>query len=221
LTREVVEMMKTRNIWGGLLFVLGLVVLFVPVAFAASVDPVYVAGNPKCSSLGLESIVKFDPPNSGTSDGVTLTVVGPGTVDWSSTVPIGAVIVKGGPNANLYFYDGATSDTGLVTPTNPHNGKLYGLSHVDFCAPDEGGPEPSESPSEEPTVEPTVQPTQTSDDDDTDVLGEQHHRKNPQVKGNLATTGAETWAFGLIGGSMSGIGMALRVIPVRRRRRMS
>ncbi|WP_170233691.1 hypothetical protein [Ornithinimicrobium humiphilum] len=57
-------------------------------------------------------------------------------VDWTSTVGIDAVIVKGGPNANVYRYDPPAEsfgDTGLVTPTNPNNYKPYGLSHVDFC----------------------------------------------------------------------------------------
>jgi hypothetical protein len=44
------------------------------------------------------------------------------------------VYVKGGPGGNLYTYDpGQTADCGLVTPTNPNNKKLYGLSHVSFC----------------------------------------------------------------------------------------
>jgi hypothetical protein len=61
------------------------------------------------------------------------------TFDWSSTKPVYQVIVKGGPGANTYEYQGATSDTGLHAPQNPNNGKWYGLSHVTFCY---GEPEP-------------------------------------------------------------------------------
>jgi hypothetical protein len=56
------------------------------------------------------------------------------TFDWSSTFGIDAVIVKGGPSANVYTYNPeSTGDTNLVTPTNPKNEKPYGLSHISFC----------------------------------------------------------------------------------------
>ena len=100
---------------------------------AASVSPTVVPGNPTCEDLGLTTINKFDPPVSGTSNGVTITVDGT-NVDWSSTVPVAAMLIKGGPEANVYYYNGATSDTGLSTAINPHNGTPYGLSHVNACA---------------------------------------------------------------------------------------
>lgn len=100
---------------------------------AASVTPSVVPGNPTCEDLGLTTINKFDPPQSGTANGVTITVEGT-NVDWSSTVPVAAVMVKGGDFANVYSYNGATSDTGLTTPTNSHNDAPYGLSHVNACA---------------------------------------------------------------------------------------
>jgi hypothetical protein len=67
--------------------------------------------------------------------------------DWTSTLPIGAVIVKGaagggGPNSNravVYYYEPqATSDTGLhdwnFTTGGPHPQlKYYDISHVTFC----------------------------------------------------------------------------------------
>ena len=58
-------------------------------------------------------------------------------VDWTSSAPIDAVIVKGGPNANAYVYPGESSgDTGLHAPFNGPD-KYYGLSHVNFCWDDE------------------------------------------------------------------------------------
>src|SRR5688572_4449780 len=111
-----------------------------PIA-ATHVAPVEKPGNPVCSgpggpsgeSLGFANPgVKVDPPEEGTFD------VGPGTVEiditsagvftWTSEgVTILAVIVKGGPNANVYFYNPppTTSDSGLHAP--------QGFSHIEFC----------------------------------------------------------------------------------------
>jgi hypothetical protein len=100
-------------------------------------------GNPTCKDLNpaYPFELKIDPPASGTyylpdnSGSVTVNITGPGTFDWSSTFGIDAVIAKGGPKANVYFYDDpeSTGDTNLVTPTNPKNEKPYGLSHISFC----------------------------------------------------------------------------------------
>jgi len=43
-----------------------------------------------------------------------------------------SVIVKGGPAANVYDYDGETEDCGLVSPNNA-SGKPAGLSNLTFC----------------------------------------------------------------------------------------
>ena len=98
--------------------------------------------NPSCPGDYLEH--KVEPVSAGLH-GTYFTISniqgggsGP-TFDWSSTVPVYQVIVKGGPGANTYDYQGATSDTGLHAPQNPNNGKWYGLSHVTFCY---GEPEP-------------------------------------------------------------------------------
>jgi len=46
---------------------------------------------------------------------------------------VGAVIVKGGPAANVYFYEGGTlSDSNLNAPVNS-SGKPAGISNVTFC----------------------------------------------------------------------------------------
>ncbi len=60
-------------------------------------------------------------------------------VDWASFpgIQVDAVIVKGGPSADVYVYHGAyaglVSDTALHTPVNPNNLTYYGISHIDFC----------------------------------------------------------------------------------------
>lgn len=99
--------------------------------------------NPSCPGDYLEH--KVEPVSAGTH-GTYFTISniqgggsGP-TFDWSSTMPVYRVIVKGGPGANIYDYPGGdSSDSGLHAPQNPNNGKWYGLSHVTFCY---GEPQP-------------------------------------------------------------------------------
>ena len=113
---------------------------FTGVASAASPAVSKVDGNPRCSNVssGLHSI-KVDPVPQGSTTwgngslGGQMSVSGR-VFDWSSSQPVTVVIVKGGPNANIYRYDpAATSGQGLHAPVNPKNGQFYGLSHVDFC----------------------------------------------------------------------------------------
>jgi hypothetical protein len=137
---------RSRPRWRGALATVvgsaGLMVLLAlsTTASATSVVPVFVAGNPTCTSQGYDFGFKVDPPNAGTYDidGInTVTVTTDGTnFDWSSTLGMDAVIAKGGPNANVYIYDPpaeAFSDTGLHSPINPNTGNPFGLSHIEYC----------------------------------------------------------------------------------------
>ena len=109
----------------------------------SGVQPTLVAGNPNCEGSGYTFSTKVEPVASGTytleegGNTITLTVKdtsGGPTFDWSSTLPLDVVIVKGGDNANIYRYDPeATGDTALHAPVNPNNGTYYGLSHVEIC----------------------------------------------------------------------------------------
>ncbi len=121
-------------------------------AAANHVNPVFVAGNPKCVDLAYDFGFKPqpEPPPSGTyffggpvttpphaltTESVTITSDGT-FFDWTSTIGIDAVIVKGGPNANVYVYDPPaeeTSDTGLHAPVNPNNNQPFAISHISFC----------------------------------------------------------------------------------------
>ncbi|WP_041433982.1 hypothetical protein [Thermus sp. CCB_US3_UF1] len=84
---------------------------------------------------------KIDPPTSGTypldtyGHQVTVNFSPDGRyVDWSSNLAIAAVIVKGGPGANVYLYDPpATSGIGLRSPDHPTSGQIPAISHVAFC----------------------------------------------------------------------------------------
>ena len=83
---------------------------------------------------------KQDYPFNSSSFGNGVSVTTDGTyVTWSITPPEGfcvsnvAVIVKGGPNANVYYYDnGQSSDSGLASPINSSN-KPAGLSNLTIC----------------------------------------------------------------------------------------
>jgi hypothetical protein len=123
-----------------ILFVL-IALLMVGAVMAASVSPVYMEGNPTCEDIGYDNEFKVDPPAEGSWDGISITDIDGSLVDWSSSFPMGAVIIKGGPNANVYYYDTSMEDTDLVTPTNPNNQQPYGLSHVTFCWDDNEIPE--------------------------------------------------------------------------------
>jgi len=109
----------------------------------ASVPPVKVDGNPKCADYGLTAITKFDPVTSGTQGAVTLDKHDTYYVKWTSAVAVDWVIVKGGPNSNIYKYAVDTfGDDWLHAPMN--GDQPYGLSHVEFCTDgvDEPGPQP-------------------------------------------------------------------------------
>jgi len=123
-----------------------LALLFIaPAAHAtdSSVPPVKVDGNPKCIDYGLTEITKFDSPvTDGTKDGVTLTQHDTYYFKWTSTVAVDWVIVKGGPNSNIYKYPAGTfGDDWLHAPMN--GDKPYGLSHVEFCGDQVKHPNPS------------------------------------------------------------------------------
>lgn len=85
-------------------------------------------------------------------DGISVTVSDGTFVAWSSTFPISAVIVKGGPTANVFAYDPASlADSMLAAPRNPSppGNPPYALSNLTFCwnaVPDD------EEPHDEPSV---------------------------------------------------------------------
>jgi hypothetical protein len=132
---------------------LGAVVLITSVTtvVATHVEPETHDGNPTCSDYEPEGMnwteFKIEPVLDGNySDGtlnVTLSIDGK-LLDWESDIGIVAVVVKGGPGANLYEYNpAATADDGVHAPTNP-GGQMADLSHVSFCYE-----APSEPPGED------------------------------------------------------------------------
>lgn len=98
----------------------------------------YVSGNPKdhCE-------YRIEDPSTGTYsfevDGeivhVTLVITDDGdgeVLSWTSDAPVGTVVVKGGPGANIYTYSGATAGIGLHAPLNPSM-KWADISWIGFC----------------------------------------------------------------------------------------
>jgi hypothetical protein len=136
-------------LFAGVVLVVSTIFVFTPpvVSSATSgsgVEPVFVEGNPSCSSLGYAGFeLKVEPVSDGNySDGtlsVSIQVVATPTgqtFGWSSNLGVDAVIAKGGPNANVYEYTPpATADTGLHAPlgAGPGGTQYFGLSHISFC----------------------------------------------------------------------------------------
>jgi hypothetical protein len=119
----------------------------------SGISPVVVSGannggNVTCDEAAQSSGIsgyafttgKQDYPFSSDSFGNGVEVTTDGTnVSWSITPPAGfcvsnvAVIVKGGPSANVYYYnDGQSSDSGLASPVNA-SGNPAGLSNLTIC----------------------------------------------------------------------------------------
>ena len=105
---------------------------------ATDVTPKFISGNPDCEDLSQANEVRLDPPSDGTfqlGNGTVTIVIDTDakTFDWTSTLPVNIVIVKGGPNANAYNYSPpSTGDTGLHSP-ELRSGRFAGLSHISFC----------------------------------------------------------------------------------------
>jgi hypothetical protein len=139
-------MIKQRFLKAPLVLMCGLLVVLVmaPAAQAAedsSVAPVRIADNPKCSEMGLATVAYFGPVSSGTVGPVTLVKHDTYYVKWNSTVAVDVVIVKGGPDGNVYTYPyDAYGDDWLHAPMN--GDRPYGLSHVEFCSDGKDNPEP-------------------------------------------------------------------------------
>lgn len=143
---------KIRLLSAATVFALALWAVFIALPGAADhptskVIPSLVEGNPACMDIvGLEfdHDEKIEPVEDGTFgfsfNGVTGTITlevneGAKTFDFTiSGALANAVIVKGGPNANLYDYSplgGVSSDTDLHAPNR--GGGFFGLSHISFC----------------------------------------------------------------------------------------
>lgn len=113
-------------------------------AWATHVEPQLLEGNiSSCAQAGSTGL--GISTNTAPVDGqayaigngtITFTYNPPGQdklIDWAATIPIDLVVIKGGPNANGYFYvPPAMADSGLHAPNND-SGSPAGVSHAVAC----------------------------------------------------------------------------------------
>jgi hypothetical protein len=105
-------------------------------------------GNVECSEVGdyefSSGRINYSSGAFSAAFPAGFTVITNGTtVTWSYDSSVTglcltglSIIVKGGPNANVYTYtseDNLSGDFGLTAPINPNNGRPYGLSNLTFC----------------------------------------------------------------------------------------
>ena len=91
------------------------------------------------------------------AQGITVALTEGTFVQWQSQFDIGAVIVKGGPAANVYTYAaGQRADAGLASPVNASGGSAE-LSNLTFCFDESpgdpegpGDPEAPETEADDP-----------------------------------------------------------------------
>lgn len=131
---------RRTSFFVSVVFVIAITIIWMTIPLsAASVVPTVVAGNPDCGDLGYDFGYKPqpEPPPTGTyqfPEGGSVNLTSDGTYfDWTSTLGLDAVIVKGGPNANVYTYvPEAFGDNGLNAPLNA-SGTPAAISHIEFC----------------------------------------------------------------------------------------
>jgi hypothetical protein len=104
------------------------------------VVPDEYSGNISCDYLGYSQSYKIEGNGAAVYTGIftidgfnKLTLSSDGYyLNWSATLGIDAVIVKGGDASNAYVYiPEDNADTGLASPEK--NGQLPEISHVEFC----------------------------------------------------------------------------------------
>ena len=104
------------------------------------------SSNDDCGQLGFDHGISIASNSEASADAMTVTATGynspTGFADWSSTLPVHGVYVKGGPSGgDLFAYPaGDTGDHDLHTPQKPDGG-YYSLSHLAICWND-APPEP-------------------------------------------------------------------------------
>ncbi len=118
-----------------------------------------------CADFGytdLETVIT--PPIAGThplagGNSVTVSTADGLYFDWSSTIPVDAVIMRKDEWAVLYPYPPATSGNDVHAPWDPPNNQPYEPTHMLFCY-DLEAPSPTDTPAM-PTITPTSTDTPT------------------------------------------------------------
>jgi hypothetical protein len=112
-------------------------------ATVRGIVPFVVSGNIGCSQvrgIGTTTSATFSPPvNGASSNGLVVMVDNGKSFGWFvlrdvRDLTVRAVIVKGGPDSNVYVYPGGDySDGPLSAPVNPKNGKPPDVGSATFC----------------------------------------------------------------------------------------
>jgi LPXTG-motif cell wall-anchored protein len=171
------------------------------------VSPTEVPGNAKCPA-GLTEL-KVEPVADGTFTDGTLTVTidvrdtAEGQVfDWTSNIGVDVVIVKGGPNSNVYTYDPeSTGDTGLHAP-EVSSGEFAGLSHISFCYDED---QATTSTTAEETTSTTAEETTSTTAEETSTTAVSPSTTTPGELPRTGSTVSPMLAVGaalLIGGGL-------------------
>lgn len=132
-----------RGAWTAVAVALLLAAAGVSTTRASLVTPVLLPDNPSCTGLGYANGFKVEPVSSGTfpfpGGTHSVQIATDGTYfDWTATLGIDAVLVKGGPDANGYLYQAIlgyepTADSGLHAPDHFGAVRCPALSHIEFC----------------------------------------------------------------------------------------
>ena len=111
-------------------------------ATVRGITPYVASGYPSCAQVGaggMKSVTFTSPVNGASSNGIYLLVDSSTSFGWYvlpeiQNVDVRTIIVKGGPNSNVYVYPGGDYSDGPITaPKNPKSGKLYGVGSATFC----------------------------------------------------------------------------------------
>jgi hypothetical protein len=128
--------MKTKKLFT--FFVVLVTAMLLTSTVLAAGQPPNPGGNMTCAELGYDYSSARVNYNDGGFDaafpaGISVSVIDGTYVAWSSTFPIGAVIVKGSNDANVYEYiPPSYGDSDLASPINA-SGDPAGLSNLTFC----------------------------------------------------------------------------------------
>lgn len=148
-------------------FLIGFLIAVVALLSLSMVMAQGNGGNQPCPS-GTTLIAKFNFQGGsyvfekGTAGAITITSASASGFNWSSTVPVSAIVVKGGPGSAVVAVNpAATSGTvsNVVLPP-VGRGNIPGISNVQFCG---GATPPPATPTPLPTVTPPP-PTPTAGD---------------------------------------------------------
>ena len=155
-----------------------------------------VEGNPTCGALGdydFEFRIDEEDPDGTFTDPVTGIVVtvtivqdDPMAIDFTSSIPVSAVLLKAGPGGILYTYDPpVTEGSGLESPKDS-------ISHISFCWNEKDEETTTTTEKDEETTTTTEKDeettTTTEKDEETTTTTVADEETTTTMKGEEATT---------------------------------